>query len=383
MRAPARSGALAGLRVLELSGIGPGPFAAMLLGDMGADVVRVDRPEVLRGPAVQPTDLLRRSRRSVALDLKSEHDLGILLRLVDRADVLIEGYRPGVAERLGFGPKVCLDRNPGLVYGRMTGWGQGGPLAQTAGHDITYLAVSGALHVVGRAGEPPAIPVNLLGDFGGGSAYLVMGILAALHERHTSGLGQVVDAAIVDGAASLTTFLHGLVHSGEWQDERGVNLLDSGRPWYDVYRCSDDRHVAVGALEPKFFAELMHGLGLDPDSWDRDDESSWPALRAELAGRFASRTRDEWSEHFAGTDACVAPVLGLAEAAISAHARARQAFVTVDEVAQPAPAPRLSRTPSRGLTPPAGHGEHAAEVLGEWGVAGIDGGRAGAPTSSG
>lgn len=364
--------ALAGLRVIELSGIGPGPFAAMLLGDMGADVVRVDRPDAWRsGPATE-FDLLRRSRRSVIVDLKQPDGVATLLRLLDQADVLIEGYRPGVAERLGFGPGICLDRNPRLIYGRITGWGQDGPLSRTAGHDISYLAVTGALHAIGRAGEAPAIPINLLGDFAGGSTYLVMGILAALYDRQRTGLGQVIDAAIVDGVSSMTTFLHGLMQAGEWRDERGVNLLDSGRPWYNLYETADGAYVAVGALEPQFFTELMDTLDLDPEAWDRDDPSTWPALRDALRAKFASRPRDEWAATFAASDACVAPVLSLAEAAASAQATTREAFVKVAGVCQPAPAPRFSRTPSRVNGDPPAYGEHTREVLAEWGLSDLD-----------
>ncbi|MFF2109370.1 CaiB/BaiF CoA transferase family protein [Rhodococcus koreensis] len=364
--APA-AGPLTGLKVLELGGIGPGPFAAMLLSDMGADVVRVDRP----GPDSQlgATDVLQRGRRSVALDLRREESVAVLLDLVERADIVIEGYRPGVAERLGVGPEDCLARNPQIVYGRMTGWGQSGPWAQMAGHDINYVALTGALHAVGRAGEPPAVPVNMLGDFGAGSTYLVMGVLAALWESRHSGRGQVVDAAIVDGAASLTTMLHGMLHAGSWKDERGVNLLDTGRPWYDVYETSDGGWMTVGALESKFYAQFVDLLGLPAQFTRRPKAEGWAELRKHIADRFLSRTRAEWTAVFEHTDACVAPVLTLGEAADHPQLRDRQTFVDIAGVRQPAPAPRFDRTPSAVQRPPARLGEHTLEVLTDWGLA--------------
>jgi alpha-methylacyl-CoA racemase len=330
------------VRIVELAGIGPGPFAAMVLAELGADVVRVERPGAGDLPA--PHDLLRRSRRLVEIDLRSPEGVAAVLDLVARADILIEGFRPGVTERLGLGPRDCWDRNPALVYGRMTGWGQTGPLAATAGHDITYLAVTGALHAVGQAGGPPTPPVNLLGDFGGGAMFLTTGVLAALHRARHTGRGQVVDAAIVDGAASLTTLLHGLLAAGEWTDERGSNLLDGGRPWYDVYRTADDRWMALGALEPRFYAEFCRLLPLDSDEQERADPSRWPGLRSRIADRFRTRTRAEWTELFAQTDACVAPVLSLREAARHPQLQARGTFRTVDDVTQPAPAPRVAGT---------------------------------------
>jgi alpha-methylacyl-CoA racemase len=338
-------GPLRGVRIIELAGMGPGPFAAMMLAELGADVLRVDRPQ--SGADVLPPqyDLLRRSRRSVEVDLRSSAGVAQVLDLIEGADVLLEGYRPGVAERLGLGPEDCWTRNPQLVYGRITGWGQTGPLAHTAGHDLTYLAVSGALHPIGRAGEGPVIPVNLLGDFAGGSLYLVAGVLAALWEARESGQGQVVDAAIIDGAASLTTLLHGMLAAGQWSTERGTNMLDGGRPWYDVYATSDGEWMAVGAIEPKFYAEFCRLLPLDSDEEERANPSRWADLRRRIAAAFSRRTRQEWVAVFEDSDACVAPVLSLTEAADHPHLRARGTFTTVNGVQQPAPAPRFSRTP--------------------------------------
>ena len=358
------AGPLHGLRVLELAGLGPGPFCAMHLADLGADVVRVDRPGGGITPVPPRLDLLNRGKRSIALDLKEPADRETALRLVEKADVLIEGYRPGVAERLGIGPDDCFARQPRLVYGRMTGWGQDGPRAQTAGHDLTYLAVSGVLHGIGRAGGPPQIPLNLLGDFGGGALYLATGILAALWEARSSGRGQVVDAAIVDGAAHLTTLTWGLLAGGAWQDRRGVNLLDSGAPFYDVYATSDGGHMAVGPLEPKFFAEFAARLGLDDAV--QFDPSAWPQLRAAIAERFAGRTRAEWTAIFAEGDSCVAPVLPLAEAPRDPQLAARLTYVERDGITQPAPAPRFSRTPAELAGPPPEPGEHSAQILADW-----------------
>ncbi|MDX3058737.1 CaiB/BaiF CoA-transferase family protein, partial [Streptomyces sp. NE06-03E] len=308
-------GPLTGVRVVELAGIGPGPFAAMLLADLGADVVRVDRPggSVI---GVEPAfDLTNRNKRSVLVDLKSEDGAGQVLDLVERADVLIEGYRPGVAERLGVGPDACLERNPRLVYGRMTGWGQDGPLAERAGHDIGYIALTGTLSMIGRAGEPPTVPANLVGDYAGGSLYLVVGVLAALqHARTPDGTGQVVDAAIVDGAAHLATMIHGMLAAGSWHDRRGTNLLDGGCPFYGSYATSDGEYMAVGALEPRFYEEFTRLLGIGDEAPDRNDLGRWEELRALVAERFSTRTRAEWTEIFEGTDACVAPVLSLREA---------------------------------------------------------------------
>jgi alpha-methylacyl-CoA racemase len=328
-------GPLNGLRVVELAGIGPVPFAGMLLADLGAEVVRVDRTDGSRPAAAHR--ILDRGRRAVALDLKQPSSVETVMTLVADSDVLIEGYRPGVAERLGLGPDECLARNPRLVYGRMTGWGREDT---TAGHDINYLARSGVLDAIGRAGGPPVPPLNLLGDFAGGALPLVVGILAALYERERSGLGQVVDASIVNGVANLTGMVLALAAVGQWAPTRGTNLLDSGAPFYDVYPCADDRYVAVGAIEEPFYRALLSGLGLDPSSVpDRTDPSSWPSLRRVFAERFAARTRDEWAAVFAGTDACVTPVLTLAEAVKGPE------YVARDGLRQPVPGPRFSRTP--------------------------------------
>ncbi|MET7877550.1 CaiB/BaiF CoA-transferase family protein [Micromonospora profundi] len=364
------SGPLAGVRVLELAGIGPGPFAAMLLADLGADVVRVNRPGPGALPAGDPRrDLLNRGKRSVVVDLKHPDGAEVVLGLADRAAILIEGWRPGVAERLGVGPQAALERNPSLVYGRMTGWGQHGPLAHAAGHDIDYIAVAGALHPIGRSDGPPQIPLNLVGDFGGGALYLVVGCLAALHTARGTGQGQVVDAAIVDGTAHLTTMFAGLLADGAWQPERGRNLLDGGAPFYDVYATADGGHMAVGALEPQFYAELLRLLGLaDADLPAQHDVTGWPVLRARFAEVFAGRTRDEWTELFDGSDACVAPVLSLAEAQHHPHLVARATFEEHFGVRQPAVAPRLSLTPgSVGGSPPA-PGADTATVLTDWGL---------------
>jgi alpha-methylacyl-CoA racemase len=360
------TGPLAGLRVLELPSIGPAPFAAMLLADLGADVVRIDRPGGQGLQVVPPEhDLLGRGKRSVQLDVKSTDDLATLLALVERADLLVEGFRPGVAERLGVGPEQCLSRNPRLVYGRMTGWGQDGPAATTAGHDITYIAVTGALHAIGPAGGAPQVPLNLVGDFAG-ALYLVTGLLAALHEARSSGRGQVVDAAMVDGAAHLMTAFYGLVARGVWRDERGVNLLDGGAPFYGVYRTSDDRYMAVGALEPAFYAELLTGLGLDPADSPQTDVASWPALRERIGAAFATRSQEEWVQMFDGGDACVAPVLGMTEAPDHPQLAARGTFAWDRDVVQPGPAPRFSRTPAALDRPPPTPGQHQADVVADW-----------------
>ncbi|MDO9380960.1 MAG: CaiB/BaiF CoA-transferase family protein [Nocardioidaceae bacterium] len=365
------TGPLAGVRVVEIAGIGPGPFAAMLLADLGADVVRVDRPRP--GLVVLPPeqDLLARGRPSVVVDLKSPAGVGVVLDLVEHADVLLEGYRPGVAERLGIGPDDCLARNPALVYGRMTGWGQDGPLAQTAGHDVNYISVAGALAPMGRAGGPPQIPLNLVGDFGGGALYLVVGVLAAVLEARTSGRGQVVDAAIVDGTAHLATMITAMMRGGAWTDERGTNLLDSGAPFYDVYETSDGRWMSVGALEPQFWALTLELLGLT-DAPDRDDPARWPALRQLLADTFATRTQAEWDEVFDGTDACVAPVLPLGESHLHPHLVARGTYVDHAGTVQPAPAPRFSRTPATLTTPPSPTGADTRAALTAWGVPDVE-----------
>ncbi|MCL9793346.1 CaiB/BaiF CoA transferase family protein [Frankia sp. AgKG'84/4] len=340
--APRRGGPLDGLRVVELAGIGPGPHAAMVLADLGADVVRVRRPGPVGGP-----DHTLRGRRLVSADLKEPAGRDAVLELVEHADVLIEGFRPGVAERLGLGPDDALARNPRLVYGRMTGWGQDGPLAQRAGHDINYLSLTGLLHAIGPADAPPVPPLNLVGDFGGGSMLLVIGVLAALWERSASGRGQVIDAAMVDGASLLGQMVWAYRGMGVWSDERESNILDGAAPYYATYTCADGRHVAVGAIEAPFYAQLLAGLGLaGEDLPGQHDRAGWPVLRARIAGAIAARPRDAWTEVFAGTDACVTPVLTFTEALTDPHLAARATFVTVDGVDQPAPAPRFSRTPA-------------------------------------
>ncbi|MFD7241523.1 CaiB/BaiF CoA transferase family protein [Streptomyces massasporeus] len=364
-------GPLTGVRVVELAGIGPGPFAAMLLADLGADVVRVDRPG---GPglAIDPAyDVTNRNKRSVVVDLKAPDGPDRVLDLVARADVLVEGYRPGVAERLGVGPGDCHARNPRLVYGRMTGWGQDGPLAQRAGHDIAYIAPTGALGMIGRPDEPPAVPANLLGDYAGGSLYLVVGVLAALHHARANGTGQVVDAAIVDGTAHLATMIHGMLAAGGWQDRRGANLLDGGCPYYGTYETADGRYMAVGALEPQFYAEFLALLGVEDQAGARKDVGRWSELREQVATRFKSRTRDEWTAVFDGTDACVAPVLSLREAPHHPHLAARGTFTDHGGITQPAPAPRFSATPTSVRTGPARPGADTADVARDWDVPGL------------
>ncbi|TNY37164.1 CaiB/BaiF CoA transferase family protein [Thermomonospora catenispora] len=372
-----KRGPLAGIRVIELAGIGPGPFAAMLLADLGAEVIRVDRPSAVvpGAPGAAATDFTNRGKRSIAVDLKSDRGRQVVLKLVERADALIEGFRPGVTERLGLGPDDCMAVNPTLVYGRMTGWGQEGRLSRSAGHDIGYIATTGALHAIGRAGGPPQVPLNLLGDFAGGSMYLLVGMLAALLEARKSGRGQVVDAAIVDGTAHLTTFIHGFLAGGLWRDERGVNMLDTGAPWYDVYETADGKYVAVGAIEPQFYAEFLRRLGLEDadDLPGQHDRAGWPKLRERFAEAFKTRTRDEWAEIFLPGDACVAPVLSLTEAPRHPYNAEREVFVERDGHLQPAPAPRFSRTPGEISSPPALPGQHTREVLTEFGVDDVDG----------
>ncbi|MFK8909385.1 CaiB/BaiF CoA transferase family protein, partial [Streptomyces sp. YS-3] len=330
------NGPLAGVRVVELAGIGPGPFAAMLLADLGADVVRVDRPGGA-GLGIDPAyDLTNRNKRSVLIDLKAQDGAARVLDLVEKADILVEGYRPGVAERLGVGPGECLARNPRLVYGRMTGWGQDGPLAARAGHDIAYIAVTGTLGMIGGPDEAPTVPANLVGDYAGGSLYLVVGVLAALQHARTTGEGQVVDAAIVDGAAHLATMIHGMLAAGGWQDRRGANLLDGGCPFYGTYETADGQYMAVGALEQRFYEEFRRLLGLDAVAPARQDLARWEELRTAIAERFRTRTREEWTAVFAGSDACVAPVLSLREAPDHPHLAARATFVEHGGLTQPA-----------------------------------------------
>ncbi|MEU6576616.1 CaiB/BaiF CoA-transferase family protein [Streptomyces sp. NPDC046805] len=361
-------GPLSGVRVVELAGIGPGPFAAMLLADLGADVVRVDRPGG-GGLAIDPAyDITNRNKRSVVVDLKAPDGAARVLDLAERADILIEGYRPGVAERLGVGPGDCHARNPRLVYGRMTGWGQEGPLAQRAGHDIGYIAVTGTLGLIGKPGEPPAIPANLVGDYAGGSLYLVVGVLAALHHARATGTGQVVDAAIVDGASHLASMIHGMLAAGSWQDRRAANLLDGGCPYYGTYETADGAYMAVGALEPQFYAEFLRLLRLDDLASAHTDWARWGELRERVAARFKSRTRDEWTAVFEDSDACVAPVLSLREAPHHPHLAARGTFTDHGGIVQPAPAPRFSATPTGVRTGPARPGAGTADVARDWDV---------------
>ena len=364
-------GPLTGIRVIEIAGIGPGPFCAMMLADMGADVVRIDRASAARGgdPDRPPLDLLNRGRRSVGIDLKSSEGVETVLALVEGADALLEGFRPGVAERLGIGPADCLARNPRLVYGRMTGWGQEGPYASAAGHDLNYIALAGALHGIGRQGEAPVPPLNLVGDFGGGGMYLAFGMVCALLEARDSGQGQVVDAAMVDGAASLMTAFFGMAASGFWSEERGTNMLDTGAHFYNVYETADGRYISLGPIEPQFYAELRERLGLHGGEWDHQmDRSRWPELKEKLAALVAQRTRDEWCELLEGTDTCFAPVLSLAEAPEHAHNRERGTFAEVAGAVQPGPAPRFSRTPGAIRRPPPHSGQHTDEILGELGL---------------
>jgi alpha-methylacyl-CoA racemase len=361
------SGPLTGLRVIELASIGPGPMCAMLLADQGADVIRVDRvgPSDLGVPLDPRFDVTGRGRRTIALDLKQSAGRDVALRLIEGADVLIEGWRPGVAERLGLGPDDCAVRNPRLVYGRMTGYGQSGPLAQAAGHDINYIALTGALHAIGPADGAPVPPLNLVGDYGGGALYLAFGVMAALFERERSGRGQVVDAAMVDGASSLLSIFHGMLAARRWDDgRRGANLLDGGAPFYGTYATADGRHVALGALEPKFFAEFAQRTGL-PERFVKGqyDPSLWPEMREAIAAKFATRTRDDWAREFEHGDACVAPVLSLREAPSHAHARARNAFVEVAGVMQAAPAPRFSRSVAGTPRSPRAAGSDGEAVL--------------------
>ena len=365
------SGPLAGVKILELAGIGPGPFCGMLLADMGADVLRIDRLQATGlglAPIEPKFDVMSRGRRSLALDLKQPASIEAVLSLVEKADALIEGFRPGVTERLGLGPDTCFARNSRLVYGRITGWGQQGPLAQAAGHDINYIALTGALHAIGPGDGAPTPPLNLVGDFGGGGMYLAFGIACALLEARTSGRGQVIDAAMTEGAASLMAMFFGRIASGQWHDRRASNGIDGGAPWYGVYETADKKYISIGSIEKPFYAELLQRLGLDakalPGQHDRD---GWPILRTAFTAAFKSKTRDEWCKLMEGTDVCFAPVLTIAEASQHAHNRARQTFVEVGGVSQPAPAPRFSRTQGAVARGAPERGEGGAEALADWG----------------
>ncbi len=367
------SGPLAGIKVVEFAGIGPGPFCAMLLSDMGADVVRIDRASGVRGgtPKGAPIyNVTSRGRRSVVLDLKNPDDVETALRLIEKADALVEGFRPGVMERLGLGPDVVLARRPQLVYGRMTGWGQTGTLSRAAGHDLNYIALTGALHAMGRKNEPPAPPLNLVGDFGGGALYLAMGICAALVEAGRSGKGQVIDCAMTDGAASLVSPFFGMRAAGIWSDERDANLLDGGAHFYDTYECQDGKWVAIASIEPQFYALLLEKTGLrqDPDFQAQMDRAAWPKLSEKLAAVIKTKTRDQWCAIMEGTDVCFAPVLSWQEATEHPHNQSRETFVDVEGVTQPNVAPRFSRTPSEIQGPAPTVGAHNEEVFAEWGV---------------
>ena len=365
------SGPLAGLKIIEIAGIGPGPFTAMMLADMGADVVRVDRSQNVTGgdPTSPPADISNRGRRSVGVDLKNPDGVEAVLSLAEGADGLIEGFRPGVMERLGLGPDAVLARNPRVVYGRMTGWGQDGPYATTAGHDINYIALAGALDPIGRRGEAPVPPLNLVGDFGGGGMLLAFGMACGLLSAQRTGEGQVVDAAMVDGAAVLTTMFHGFRAMGIWEDERGTNLLDTGAHFYDVYETADGRYVSIGSIEPQFYAELLRLTGLEGEElpWQHD-KTQWPALKERMAEIFKAKTRHEWCELMEGTDVCFAPVLAMPEAPHHPHIAARGTFTEVAGITQPAPAPRFSRTPGSIDRPPPHAGQHTDEILAEWGL---------------
>ena len=368
-------GPLAGIKIVEIAGIGPGPYGAMLLADLGADIIRIDRSSGVnafgQGPSAEPpADLLARGRRSVAVDLKHPDGVATVLDLVAEADVLIEGFRPGVMERLGLGPDVCLERNPKLVFGRMTGWGQDGPYASAAGHDINYIALAGALEPLGRAGEQPTPPLNLVGDFGGGGMMLAFGVCAALVEVARSGQGQVIDAAMIDGAASLMTMTWSFKHMGIWADERGTNMLDTGAHFYDTYETADGKYVSIGSIEPQFYAELLRLTGIDPESLPKQmDKGQWPALKARFAEVFKTKTRDEWCEIMEHTDVCFAPVLSMDEAPQHPHIAQRETFTEVAGLVQPAPVPRFSRTPGTIERPPPHAGQHTEDALEAWGIA--------------
>ena len=362
-------GPLAGLRVVELQGIGPGPFCGMMLADMGAEIIRVDRSAAV-GSGARTADVLARGRKSIAVDLKNPQGVETVLKLVETADVLLEGFRPGVTERLGLGPDVCLERNPKLVYGRMTGWGQTGTMAHAAGHDINYISLSGVLHAIGEAGSRPTPPLNLVGDFGGGGMLLAFGIVAALYERGVSGKGQVIDAAMTDGSALLTNSIFGLMGQGVWNHNRGSNLLDGGAHFYGTYETKDARFVSIGSIEPQFYALLLEKTGLahDPELAKQMSRDDWPKLREKLAAVLATKTRDEWDEIMLGTDICYAPILNFDEAVAHPHNQARNTFVASADIVQAAPAPRFSRTEPELPEPPVAPGEHSEEVLASMGL---------------
>jgi alpha-methylacyl-CoA racemase len=371
-------GPLEGVKIVELAGIGPAPFCAMLLSDMGAEVIRVDRAanvghDVGREGEDPRFGLLQRGRRNIAIDLKNGEGAAAALRLIDRADALIEGFRPGVMERLGLGPDICLPRNPKLVYGRMTGWGQDGPIAHTAGHDINYIALSGALYSIGEAGGPPVPPLNLIGDFGGGALYLAMGVLAGIISARTSGRGQVIDCSMVEGSASLMMMMYGALAAGAWREERGHNRTDGGAHYYQVYETKDGEHVAIGSIEPQFYALLLKHTGLAGEPLpDQTKRAAWPDMKTRLARIFKEKTRAEWTQIMEQTDICFAPVLRMSEAFSHPHNAHRRSFVEIDGIVQPAPAPRFLGTPTQVQAPPARIGEHTDAVLRDWGFAADD-----------
>ncbi|WP_208976037.1 CaiB/BaiF CoA transferase family protein [Pseudovibrio exalbescens] len=358
---------LTGLRILEFAGIGPGPFCGMLLADMGADVVRIDRPGVVPQGVGAITG---RGRRSVALDLKKEGDRETALALIGKADALFEGFRPGVMERMGLGPDVALAQNPALVYGRMTGWGQSGPLASAAGHDLNYIALTGALHAMGRPDSPPSPPLNLVGDYGGGALFLAFGLVAGLLRARGTGQGQVIDAAMTDGSALLTALFHDLMAAGMWQDKRGTNFLDGAAPFYDTYECADGEFIAIGAIEPQFYSLLLEKVGLagDPDFANQMDTKKWPLMKQRMAAIFRQKTREHWTSVMEGTDVCFAPVLSMSEAPHHPHNKARETFISVNGGVQPTAAPRFRDVPNAPTKPAPHPGEHTQEVLREWGV---------------
>lgn len=362
-------GPLAGLKIVEMAAIGPAPFCGMMLADMGAEVVRIDRPPTESNPQDNRFNILERGKRSIDIDLKQPGGQDAALQLIDKADAVIEGYRPGVMERLGLGPDICLKRNPRLVYGRMTGWGQFGPLSHSAGHDINYIALSGALHAIGRPGEPPVVPLNYIGDFGGGGMLLLCGILCALRERDQSGLGQVVDAAMTDGSALLSAMMYGFLADGSLTNKRGENLLDGGAHFYNTYACADGKYISIGAIEPQFYVTLIRLCGIDDPAFDAQrNEYAWPVLRYRLADIFKTKARHEWCALLEGTDACFAPVLDWEEASRHPHNQCRETFLNLDGIVQPAPAPRFSRTPAAVPKAPQIPGQDAVAILRDWGV---------------
>jgi alpha-methylacyl-CoA racemase len=366
-----RRGPLTGVRAIEMAGLGAGPYTAMLLADLGADVVRVDRPGTR---SVKPEKYaLSRGRRSITIDLKRPEGLATLLTLVEKADVMFEGYRPGVAEKLGFGPATCLERNPALVYGRMTGWGQNGPMSQMAGHDLNYLGLTGALGLLARPGGQPAAPPGLVADMGGGGLLLAFGLVCALLETRTTGIGQVIDAAMIDGVSSMTTLIHSMIAQGRWHEPPGSNFCDGAAPYYDTYESADGRYLAVAPIESQFYAVMVDKLGLDLDTLpDRDDPANWAELKSLFAGIFRSRTRNEWAELFDGSDACVTPVLSFGEAVVHPHNVARETYASAFGVTQPAPAPRFDRNPGSISGPPPSPGANSRAVLEDWGMRDTD-----------